>query len=166
MERTRRLVEHVAKHEKELPPRTITVMLTKGDDYLSSARRLGSDLVWYSDETKERGGQEKGAPPLSYFLSAMGFCQFVHYTEHCIADNVKLDSLEIKIDGTISPQRPRRFLEVKCELKISSQENEDTIKKLARQAADDCYITNTLKRACKVTGTVVHNGNTVDTHID
>ncbi len=159
-------MEYSAKHEKELQPRTITMMLTKGDDFLSSAKRAGSDLVWYSDESKEKGGQEKGASPLSYFLSAMGFCQFVHYTEHCIVDNIKLESLEMKIDGTISLQKPRRFTEVRYEVKISSHENDESVKKLARQAADDCYVTNTLRGACKVTGSIVHNGNTIDTHID
>ena len=163
-ERTRHAMEYMARHERELQPRTITVMLTKEDDFLSSASRAGSNLVWYSDESKEKGGREKGSSPLSYFLSAMGFCQFVHYTEHCVVDNVKLDSLEMKIDGTITLQRPRRFLDIKYEVRISSQENDEDIKRLARQAADDCYVTNTIRTACKVTGTVMHNGKKIDEH--
>lgn len=157
-------MEYVARHEKELKPRTITVMLTKGDDFLSSATRPGTALVWYSDESKERGGQERGASPLPYFLSALGSCQFVHYTEHCMVDRLKLDSLEMKVDGTISLQRPRRFLEVRYEVRVRSHENDETIKRLAKQAAEDCYVTNTLKNSCKVMGSIVHNGNAIDTH--
>ncbi len=163
-ERTRRAMEYMAKHERDLQPRTIIVTITKEDDFLSSASRRGSDLIWYSDESKERGGQEKGASPLSYFLSAMGFCQFVHFTEHSVVDNVKLDSLTMKVEGTISLQRPRRFLEVRYEVSISSPESDERIVKLARQAAEDCYVTNTLRAACKVTGTVIHNGKTIDEH--
>lgn len=162
--RTRHAMEYMTGHEQELQPRTITVNLTKGDDFLSSATRAGSALVWYSDESKERGGQERGTSPLSYFLSAMGFCQFVHYTEHCIVDNLKLDSLEMKIEGTISLQRPRRFLDVRYEVRISSREEDKAIKRLAWRSAEDCYVTNTLRMACKVTGTVIHNGRKIDEH--
>jgi uncharacterized OsmC-like protein len=157
-------MQYLAKHEGELQPRTITVTLAKGDDFLSSASRPGSALAWYSDESTERGGQGRGASPLSYFLSAMGFCQFVHYTEHCIVDNLKLDSLEMKIDGTISLQKPRRFLDIRYEVRVASLENDERIRRLAKQAAEDCYVTNTLRAACKVTGTVIHNGTRIDEH--
>lgn len=164
-ERIKHSMEYIAKHEQEMPPRTITVSLMKGDDFLSSATRAGSNLVWYSDESMARGGQEKGASPLSYFLSSMGFCQFIHYAEHFVVDNVKIDSLEMKIDGKISMQRPRRFTEVTYEVKISSSEDDETIKKIARAAADDCYVTNTLRRACKVVGTITHNDRKIDEHL-
>jgi uncharacterized OsmC-like protein len=94
----------------------------------------------------------------------MGFCQFVHYTEHSIVDNVKLDSLEMKIDGTISLQKPRRFLEVRYEVRVISPETDERIRRLAKKAAEDCYVTNTLRAACKVTGTVIHNGTKIDEH--
>ncbi len=163
---TKHAMEYVKKHQKELPPRTITVVLRKEDDFLSSAARAGSDFTWYSDEAKERGGQGKGASPLSYFLSAMGFCQFVHYAEHAIVDNSAIDSLTMKIDGTISMQRPRRFMEVTYEVQITSPQSDEQIRKLAKAAAEDCYVTNTLRRSCKVTGFVFHNGNKIDTHAD
>lgn len=147
-----------------LPPVTITVRLEKKDDYLSSASRQGSDLIWYSDEPRERGGQGKAPSPLSYALSSMGFCQFVHYTEHAIVEAIKLRSVQMKIDGKISQQKPRRFTEIAYEVSISSDENEETTRGLATRAAEDCYVTNTLKRACLVTGVVIHNGKKIDEH--
>ncbi len=94
----------------------------------------------------------------------MGFRQFVHFTEHSIADNVKLDSLAMRVEGTISLQVPRRFLEVRYLVSISSPESDERISKLARQAAEDCYVTNTLRAACKVTGMVMHNGKRINEH--
>jgi hypothetical protein len=64
----------------------------------------------------------------------------------------------MKIDGTISEQRPRRFIEVTYEVTVTSSESDETVKKLALKAAEDCYVTNTLKRACPVTGVIIHNG--------
>jgi len=164
VERTKRAMKYVKEHENELPPRTITVKLEKNDNFLSAASREGSGLTWYADESKERGGQERGASPLSYFLSSVGFCQFVHYAEHLIVDDLTLDSLQMKVTGKISMQPPRRFTEVAYEANITSSETDEAIKGLARKAAEDCYVTNTLRRACDVSGIVVHNGRKIDQH--
>jgi uncharacterized OsmC-like protein len=163
-ERTKRAMQYTKEHEVELEPRTITIELRKEDNFLSIASRPGTDLTWYADESKERGGTGKGPSPLSYFLSSMGFCQFVHYAEHAMVDGIKLESLEMKVNGTIVAQRPRRFTEVTYEVRISSPESEETIRRLAKKAADDCYVTNTLKRGCKVTGSIIHSGKKIDRH--
>ena len=164
VERTRRSMKYVKEHEAELEPRTITVELKKEDNFLSVASRQGADLKWYSDESKERGGAGKGASPLSYFLSSMGFCQFVHYAEHAMVDGLRLESLEMRVNGTITMHRPRRFTDVSYEARILSSETDEAIKGLARKAAEDCYVTNTLKRSCKVSGTIMHNGRKIDDH--
>lgn len=158
-------MDYIRKNGNQLKPHTITVHLEKKDDFLSLASTKERDHIWYSDEPKERGGQDKGANPLSYFLSGMGFCQLVHYAEHSIADHIKIDSIDMKIEGIISLQWPRRFTEVTYEVKISSSENDEKILKLARTAAQDCFVTNTLKRACKVLGIIIHNGHKIDTQI-
>ncbi|MGI0086308.1 MAG: OsmC family protein [Nitrososphaerales archaeon] len=163
-ERTKRNMQYVKEHEKDLPPRTISIRLQKWDNFLSEAKREGSDLIWYADESKERGGEEKGASPLSYFLSSMGFCQLVHYSEHSMVDGINIDALEMKVDGKIVMQKPRRFTDVTYEVRLSSRESDATIKDLARKAAEDCYVTNTLKRACNVTGVIFHNGKQIDEH--
>ncbi len=50
------------------------------------------------------------------------------------------------------------FDEIEYEVRITSSEPADKIKELASAAANDCYVTNTLKRSCKVTGKVFLNG--------
>jgi uncharacterized OsmC-like protein len=163
-ERTKRAMQYTKEHEAELEPRTITVELRKEDNFLSTASRPGTDLKWYADESKERSGTSKGPSPLSYFLSSLGFCTFVHYAEHAMVDGTKLESLQMKVNGTTVAQRPRRFTAVSSEVRISSPESEEPIRRLAKKAADDCYVTNTLKRSCKVTETIIHNGKKIDSH--
>lgn len=163
-ERTKRLMQYNIDNESKLPARTISVNLKKEDDFLSVAARSGSPFSWYADESKERGGTEKGASPLSYFLSSMGFCQFVHYAEHSMLVGIKLESLEMKVDGKIVMQKPRRFTEVSYEVKITSSNDDETIRKLAKAAAEDCYVTNTLKKSIPVKGIIIHNGNKIDEH--
>jgi hypothetical protein len=60
-ERTKRTMQYMKEHEAELEPRTITIELRKEDNFLSTASRVGIDLKWYSDESKERGGSSNGA---------------------------------------------------------------------------------------------------------
>jgi len=160
----KRRMQYVKEHQAELKPWSITVSVRKEDGFLSSASRQGSDLVWYSDESKERGGTGKGPSPLSYFLSSLGFCQMVHYVEHCAVEDLKLDSLDIKVEGKISPQKPVRFTEVTYEAQIHSDEDDEQVRMLARGAAEDCYVTNTLRRSCPVNGIIFHNGKKIDEH--
>jgi uncharacterized OsmC-like protein len=163
-EQVKRRMEYVKEHQAELKPWTVTVSVKKEDDFLSSASRQGSDLVWYSDELKERGGTGKGPSPLSYFMSSLGFCQMVHYVEHCAVDGLKLDSLDIMVEGKVSPQKPVRFTDVTYEAQIRSGESDQRVKELARMSAEDCYVTNTLRRSCNVKGIIFHNGRKIDEH--
>ncbi len=164
VEQVKRRMQYIKEHQTELKPWTVTVSVKKEDGFLSSASRQGSDLVWYSDESKDRGGTGKGPSPLSYFMSSLGFCQMVHYVEHCAVENLKLDSLDIKVDGKVSPQKPVIFTEVTYEARIISGESDERVKELARMAAEDCYVTNTLRRSCNVNGIIFHNGNKIDEH--
>jgi len=164
VEKVKQRMQHVAEHRADLKPWTVTVLVNKENGFLSSASRSGSDLVWNSDEPKERGGTGKGPSPLSYFLSSLGFCQMVHYVEHCATNDLNLSSLSMKVEGKVSPQKPVRFTDVTYEVQIRSKEDDDQIKKLAKAAADDCYVTNTLRRSCSVKGIVFHNGNKIDEH--
>jgi len=165
LEQIKQRMLHAREHQAELKPWTVTVLVKKESGFLSSASRTGTDFVWYSDELKERGGTGTGASPLSYFLSSLAFCQMVHYVEHCAVQDVKLDSLDMKVEGKISPQKPVRFTDIVYETKIVSREGDERIKEVARRAAEDCYVTNTLRRSCKVTGLIYHNGKRIDEHV-
>lgn len=164
IEQVRRRMQYVGEHRGELKPWTVAVQVKKEDGFVSSASRSGSDLVWYSDEPKERGGTGKGTSPLSYFLSSLGFCQMVHYVEHCAVEDLRLDSLEMKVEGRISQQKPAKFTEITYKVQIRSSEDDNRVKKLAKMAAEDCYVTNTLRRSCNVKGIIFHNGSKVDEH--
>jgi len=158
------LMQYNIRNEPYLTPHTISVNIAKHDNFLSSATRPGRTLTWLSDESVERGGGEKGPSPLSYFLSSLGFCQFVHYAEHSMLLDVKLDSLEMKVSGNIVMQRPRRFTDVTYEVKISSSNDDEKVRQLARAAAEDCYVTNTLRKTIPVAGVIIHNGKKIDEH--
>ncbi len=129
----------------------IRVKVVKGDNLVSEAKPDNQDFSWKSDES--------GPSPLSYFISSLAMCQMIHYGEHAGSLGLEIEYMEIDVEGEFSISRPRSFSKISYSVKIDSRENAEKIMKLAKNASSDCYITNTLARACEVSGTLVLNGD-------
>ena len=71
--------------------------------------------------------------------------------------NIKIRSLEIDIRAHYDTRPGGVFDEITYETKIESSEAEIKIKELVLKAENDCYVTNTMARAVKITGTIVLN---------
>lgn len=128
----------------------VSVTVKKGDNLLSETKPENQDFTWASDEN--------GPSPLSYFISSLGMCQMVHYAERAGSMNIRIDDLVIKVDGKFTISRPRFFTEIEYFVDIKSHESFETIRELVKSAASDCYVTNTLSKACDVKGFLIFNG--------
>ena len=128
--------------------------------YLPSARKelRSGDLVWFSDSPKAGGGLGEHPGALQHFVAGLPACQLVHYGERASGGGLRIEEVEISAIGRYLAMSGRGFDSVEYEVRISSPEPPDRVKELASAAAGDCYVTNTLKRSCKVTGKVVLNG--------
>ncbi len=124
------------------------VKLEKGDNFTSHA---------ISDNGKKWTADESGPSALEYFLSSMAHCQMAHYAEHCASKGIDLDSLTMDIDGTFTVSHPRSFEKIEYSVWIKSQEDVNRLRDVSQQAELDCFVTNTLKRACDVHGKVYIN---------
>jgi uncharacterized OsmC-like protein len=129
----------------------VSVTVKKGDNLFSEANSENTNLSWVSDEA--------GPSPLAYFISSLAMCQMIHYAEHAASEDINIDEITIKVEGIFSVSRPRSFSEINYSVNILSRENSSRIKNLASSAASDCYITNTLSKACDVKGILTINGN-------
>ncbi|MDS0257590.1 OsmC family protein [Thermoplasmatales archaeon AK] len=152
-----RMLERMAKFarfdEKGDVSSRVAVTVTKGDNLRSEARPEKQDFSWASDEN--------GPSPLSYFISSLGMCQMVHYAEHAASEGIAITDLSIRVEGKFKISRPREFTNIDYEVSVTSPDSVDAIRKLALNAASDCYVTNTLSKACSVRGSLVLNGNPV-----
>jgi uncharacterized OsmC-like protein len=128
----------------------ISVIVKKGDNLFSESNPENTNLSWTSDEA--------GPSPLAYFISSLAMCQMIHYGEHAGSEDINIDEITIKVDGIFSVSRPRSFSEINYSVNIVSPESSLRIKDLAFSAASDCYITNTLSKACDVKGVLTVNG--------
>ncbi len=129
---------------------TVTVSTVKGSNLNSETSIQGS--------TDRLLSGEGGVSPLAYFLSGMTTCQSIHFAEWASISDIKIESLVIEAKGEFTVSRPRSFTEIDYLIKIDSEESQEKIIDLIRRATSDCYVTNTLKKACKVTGSISING--------
>ncbi|MBI3115882.1 MAG: OsmC family protein [Thaumarchaeota archaeon] len=81
-----------------------------------------------------------------------------NYAERSSVWGIKVESLEMSVEGHFVAMSGYGFDEIRFETKIVSRESPEKIKKLALATEGDCYVTNTLKRACPVSGRVFLNG--------
>jgi uncharacterized OsmC-like protein len=128
----------------------MTVNIVKGNNLESTANVIGQNFSWKSGE--------EGPSPLAYFLSSLGMCQMIHYAEWAASGNVELDILEIRVEGEFFVSRPRSFSRISYSVRIDSNQDPETIIALATNASSDCYVTNTLSKACEVSGQLIVNG--------
>ena len=123
---------------------TVTVSTVKRSDLDSETFIQGSAGRLLSGEGN--------ISPLAYFLSGMTICQSIHFAEWASTSDIKVESLVIEAKGEFSVSRPRSFI------KIESEESQERIMGLISRATSDCFVTNTLKKACEVTGLISING--------
>ena len=128
----------------------VGVTVTKGDNLLSEAKPENQESSWTSSEN--------GPSPLAYFVSSLAMCQMTHYAEHVASKGLTIDDLQITIEGRFRVSRPRLFTEITYFVDIKSPDSIEEIRELASSAASDCYITNTLSKACEVSGLLIVNG--------
>ncbi len=116
------------------------------------------DVAWFSDAAKAVGGRGEHPGALAHFVAGLPLCQMTHYAERAAVEGFRIDDLEVEAVGRYTGLSGRGFDEIDYEVRITSVESPEIIGKLAYAAAGDCYVTNTLKRACKVKGRIFLNG--------
>lgn len=110
-----------------------------------------------SDEPRDRGGLEKGAAPLQYFLAGAGSCLLTHYARLAIVQDIALDALALSSVGHIDRSLDGAFTDIIFEVRIVSKEPNDRIVGLASEAEKHCFVSNTLKMAIPMTTKIYKN---------
>lgn len=116
-----------------------------------------------SDEPRERGGLEKGAAPLQYFLAGAGSCLLTQYARLAIAHDIAIDALALSVIGHIDRSLDGAFTDIIFEVRTSSKEPKERIVGLALEAEKHCFVSNTLKKAIPTSTKVYNNAELLHT---
>ncbi len=149
--------ENRTEEEKKSKFRRAVRVSAKYGQELRKEVRSG-ELTWYSDAGKIVGGRGEYPGALQHFIAGLPLCQMIHYAERASVWGLEIIDLEVIAIGHYVAISGHGFDEIEYEVRITSPEPRERIKELAAAAAHDCYVTNTMKRACKVSGHVSLNG--------
>lgn len=117
------------------------------------------------DEPVERGGTDTAPNPLAYFLGGAAACLANHYVSLAIADGITLRSLSVTALGHFDRVLVGgAFRDVRYDVRIDTDESDETIRDLAARADVTCFASNTLANAGVVLTTrLVVNGVATET---
>lgn len=113
--------------------------------------------TFISDEPRERGGHEKGAAPLQYFLAGAGSCLLTQYARLAIAEDMSIDTLALSAIGHIDRSLEGAFTDIIFEVRINSEEPSERIVDLASKAEKHCFVSNTLRKAIPMKTKIYNN---------
>ena len=110
------------------------------------------------DEPESFGGSDEGMNPVEITLASLAGCLSI--TSAFLANKMKIDinDLSIEVEGEIndkamsSAEVDSGFKEIRYNLKIDSDADEEKIKRLYQSIEEYCPVSDTLERAIEVKG--------------
>lgn len=110
------------------------------------------------DEPPERGGTDRGLPPLAYFVAGAASCLMTQYAKLAIAKSVPLTSMKAVARGHFDRRMGGAFTDMIYDITIESPATEDAIREIAREAESMCYAHNTLEKTAHMQTILTLNG--------
>jgi uncharacterized OsmC-like protein len=113
------------------------------------------------DEPSERGGTDKGLPPLAYFLAGAASCLMTQYMKLAEEKGIQIDSMETIARGHFDRRIGGAFTDIEYDINMRSPCNVDQMKSLTSEAEAMCYAHNTLKKTVIMKTIVTLNGTCI-----
>jgi len=134
----------------------------KVDSYLEEGMKVkvdngrGHEIT--IDEPESFGGSDEGMNPVEITLASLAGCLSI--TSAFLANKMKIDinDLSIEVEGEIdekamsSAEVDSGFKEIRYNLRIDSDADEEKIKRLYQSIEEYCPVSDTLERAIEVKG--------------
>ncbi|SVB42222.1 uncharacterized protein METZ01_LOCUS195076 [marine metagenome] len=117
----------------------------------------------YIDEPKERGGNDKGPSPITYFLTGVAACLLNQFLRLAITREIPISVSSLMAKGIFERTVGGGFKEIINELYLQGNVSVEDLQELAAMAEGYCYIHNTLIKAVLMTTELYLNGEHVAT---
>ena len=164
-------VQQIRAHLGSLPEGKTTVTFrtaTRLIEGLTTTAKIRSfDLA--IDEPAELGGGNTGPTPVEVVLAAFGTCQEIVYAVYAAALGIRLDGVEVDVEGDLDP---RGFFGVapvspglsgvRFKVRVNSPDSPARIAELVRSVNEHCPVLDILRQPVTVAGAVELNGKSLD----
>ena len=161
-----RFTPPIARNTDE-PPLRAHVKVEAGTG-IRHIRTDDSNFQIIHDSPRYLAGHNLGPVAEEHILGVMITCLTHIYEIQAASQQVVLDSLELEVEGTLSPRigstrAPARFIDVRYAVHIGSPETKERIEQLQRSVEASCPIYNMLKEAQEIKGAIVRGPYRVKT---
>jgi putative redox protein len=117
----------------------------------------------YVDEPQDRGGNDKGPSPITYFLTGVATCLLNQFVRLAITREIPISVSSMTVKGVFERTVGGGFKEIVNEIHIEGDISLEGLEELAVGAEGYCYIHNTLSKAVLMTTELYLNGDHVVT---
>jgi uncharacterized OsmC-like protein len=163
-------VSKIRAHLSSVPKEKATVTFraaTRLDRGLTTRARIRKFNLTI-DEPVEMGGGNEGPNPVEVFLAAFGTCQEIVYGVYAAARGIRLERLEIDVEGDLDPRGFFGVADVtpglsalRFRVRIESPEAPERIAELVDLVSRRCPVLDMLQRPVPISGTVDLNGRSL-----
>ncbi len=118
------------------------------------------------DESEILGGENTAPPPLAYFTSSIAFCLMTQISRY--AHMRKLDIQDVRMTTVVHYRNEGSVLRgdvqgivdsIESTVEIDSNESDETIETLVRDAERGCYVHYALTNPMTVKNAILHNAS-------
>lgn len=132
----------------------------EGGTGIRHVRTDTSNFQFIHDTPRYLAGHNLGPVAEEHILGVMITCLTHIYEIQAANRNVALDSLELEVEGTLTPRvgsinTPPRYSNINYKVHIGSPESKETIEELQKAVEAACPIYNMLKNSQEVKGSIV-----------
>ena len=117
----------------------------------------------YIDEPRERGGNDKGPSPITYFLTGIATCLLNQFLRLAITREIPISVSSMLAKAIFERTVGGGFKEIVNELYLEGNITVEELQGLATMAESYCYIHNTMSKSVLMTTELYLNGTHVAT---
>jgi uncharacterized OsmC-like protein len=154
----------------EPPIATFAASSSLGDNYQTSVSIR--DFTLTVDEPPTIGGEDTGPTPVELVLAALGTCQEIVYATYARVRGIPLDSVRVHAEGRLDLRGfygvadvPSGFQDVTFTVEVDSPASPEQIVELVAEVNTHCPVLEILRSPVATSGTYIHNGQRIATHV-
>ncbi len=121
----------------------------------------GKHIFW-TDEPKNRGGEDTAPAPLPYFIAGAASCFLMQCVKVAGYRMIDVDDVEVTCVGRFDRRVGEGFREIVYEVKVKGAEDLAKVREMVSEAERMCFAHRTLSKAVKTRLRLYYNGRLVE----
>ncbi len=128
--------------------------------------RDDGDHVFWTDEPRDRGGEDTAPAPLPYFIAGAAACFLMQCVKVAGYRMIDVDDVEVTCVGRFDRRVGGGFREIVYDVRVRGGEDPAKVKEMVSEAERMCFAHRTLSKAVRTRVRIYYNGRLVEERWD